>query len=257
MVVVKIKILQLNIFRGKFIDTIINYIKKNDFDIVHLQEVTTGKVSFNNISCPEHLHASFQNTHTMEYAKTWESAEDTNGSFGNATLYRNFFSLAQKKILRLKPFRKIPDFEKRHVDDDPRLALGLLLSYQEKRFWSLNTHLAWSPTSKDTPEKLSQGKKLVEFIKGINDPFILSGDFNVDTESQIISWLSLYGKNLIAENSLTNTLNPRTHYAKSLFPMGVAVDFIFTAHKIRVENFQVIDEPDLSDHFGLSATLSL
>ena len=40
-----LKLLQLNLFQGKFLNNVIDFIKKEDIDIVTLQEVTGGKYS--------------------------------------------------------------------------------------------------------------------------------------------------------------------------------------------------------------------
>ena len=64
--------------------------------------------------------------------------------------------------------------------------------------------------------------------------------------------------NLIVKNKVTNTLNPRVHYArKKLFPPGLAVDYIYISKHFKQKKFKVLKNLDLSDHFGLESELEL
>lgn len=95
---------------------------------------------------------------------------------------------------------------------------------------------------------------LVEYMKNVPRPFILSGDFNLTSDSQTIQQLNNLATNLTLDNHVTNTLNAHTHKAKHLFPPGLAVDYIYTSKDVVVEKFAVVEE-DLSDHLGLIAMI--
>ncbi|MDO8460851.1 MAG: hypothetical protein Q7S38_00235, partial [bacterium] len=138
------------------------------------------------------------------------------------------------------------------IDDTfPRNALFLQLKRDRKKLWIINTHLTRGKNNKDSLIKLDHGRKLFEKVKQINELFILSGDFNVTPKSKIIPPFSAIARNLVVENNITNTLNPKTHYARQLFPKGLAVDYIFPKKDLKVKSFRRVDEVDLSDHFGL------
>jgi endonuclease/exonuclease/phosphatase family metal-dependent hydrolase len=141
--------------------------------------------------------------------------------------------------------------------DMPRAVLTTIFSFAGKEISFLNCHLAWGPHSKDEPHKVEQGKKLSEYVKSLTTPFVLTGDFNVDKDSQIVQWLEVVGENLVTKNGITNTLNPHTHAAKQLFPPGLGVDFAFVSKNISVTDFHLVDTPDLSDHLGLSLTIDV
>ena len=42
----KIKALQVNIWKGKFLDGLVEFLKREDPDIIFMQEVTTGALNF-------------------------------------------------------------------------------------------------------------------------------------------------------------------------------------------------------------------
>lgn len=254
-----IKFFQLNIFMGMFLDRVIRFIKENDIDIVNLQEVSGRRISqTEGADCFEKIKRSLS-TYNGELVRSWQIENDQSSYFGNAIFFKKEFSLNKKKILWLKEFREIPYQSSDIIIDDtfPRNAIFLHLDCFGKKIWIINTHLARGQTHKDNSIKLSQGKKLYSKVAQINEPFILSGDFNVTPQSQIISWFNNLGTNLAVENNITNTLNPKTHYGKQLFPKGLAVDYIFPSKNIKVKSFRLIDEIDLSDHFGLYAKLEI
>ncbi len=254
-----IRFLQLNILGGRFLNKIIEFVKKEDIDIANFQEVTGGKISEKKgVDCFFEIKRSLD-SYNGELVRSWQIENDQSSYFGNATFFKKEFSLNKKEVFWLKEFREIPYYSSDIIIDDtfPRSSLFLRLDCFGKKIWIINTHLARGKTHKDNPIKLSQGKKLFEKVKQISEPFILSGDFNVTPESKIIPPFSTIARNLVIENNITNTLNPKTHYGKKLFPKGLAVDYIFPSKNMRVKSFRLIDEVDLSDHFGLYAELEI
>lgn len=250
----KIKILQLNMFKGRYIDTMLDYIKKEDFDILQLQEVAGPGASYNDIDCFKTLqnHLDLDG----ELATCLKMQDHENAYFGNATFYRKTFRMVRSECIWLKPYMEV-NSEVR-IEDHPRCALHLEIEIKGKTVHFINCHLAWGPKPNDEEYKLNQAKILVDYVKKLNGPFVLTGDFNVTPNSQIVKWFDELGRNLVAENNITNTLNSRTHRAKEeLFPPGLAVDFIYASKDIHTHSFHVLDDLDLSDHLGLTAEVEI
>lgn len=248
-----IKFLQLNIELGKCLDEIIEFVKRENFDILNFQEVTGGSLNRHNIDCFNYLKNNLG--YGGELSVSWRVKGDKNSYFGNATFFKKSFSVKDKKIIWLKDYQEVTlhtPFPYR-----PYSVLSLGLDILGKTVQVINTHLLWGPTPQDSKEKLKQGQKLYKYLKTVDNPFILSGDFNVDQSSQIVSWISTLGRNLTVENNVTNTLNFRTHRVKHLFPRGLAVDYIFVDRRLQVKNFKVVEDEDLSDHFALAAEIEL
>lgn len=250
-----IKFLHLNIQAGRFIDRVADFIKENGIDIINLQEVEGKNLSEFNVDCFEYLKNNLPN-YNGEMNLNWNLTSDKTAYSANATFFKNSFKLLEKSIEWLKEYREIDDAKTRGFENDPTSCMSLKLTKNDKKIKILNTHLAWSINANDDPNKLAQGKKLIEYVSKINEPFILSGDFNVDKNSQTVKSINKLARNLPVENNVINTLNLRTHWAKDRIPApGLGVDFIYTEKSLTVDSFRVIDDIDLSDHLGLFAEI--
>lgn len=265
-----IKLLHLNIFQGKFLPQVIEYIKTHDFDILHFQEVSGGSFSKGGTWSGEREKLTTPNPQTIgidcfQTIKDVLSYEgillpltakrhDASSYFGNATFFKPSLKLIEAKHVYLKPYMDTGDTPI-PAQDMPRAAISAVFSLHKKNVAFINAHLAWGPTSRDKPYKIEQGKILYEYVQSLTSPFVLTGDFNVEKSSQIVTWMQEVGKNLVVQHHITNTLNPRVHAAKHLFPPGLGVDFAFTSPLLTVSDFHLVDTPDLSDHFGFSLTL--
>ncbi len=267
-----LKLLHLNIFQGKFLPRIIDYIKEHDFDILQFQEVSGGSMSKGGVWSGHRELLTTANQETigvdcfatikkeLQYegilTTTLAKRNDHSSYFGNATFFKPELKLLATKELFLKPYVEIGDIPI-PPQEAPRAALITTFSLGTKDVAFINCHLAWGPTDEDEPYKVAQGKMLYEYVASLQTPFVLTGDFNVNKNSQIVAWMETLGRNLIVENNIINTLNPHTHAAKQVFPPGLGVDFAFVSKEIYVTDFQLIDTPDLSDHLGLSITLEV
>ncbi len=251
----KLKVLQLNMFMGRHMSTIIDFLHKENFDVIHLQEVTGPVESFEKVDCYKDLTAALDMDSELIAPMKLRGHDDS--YFGNATFYRKDFPLINKNIVWLKPYEEIEKYEGRIIENDPRAVIHIQLQIENNVFNFLNSHLAWSPTSEDTDFKVTQGQIFVDYTRQLEAPFLVSGDFNVDPNSKIVKGFSEFSRNLTVEYNVTNTLNSRTHKAKHLFPPGIAVDFIFVSPDIKVHSFRAIEELDLSDHIGLMTEIEI
>ncbi len=262
-----IKLLQLNIFQGKYLDRIIDFVRKNDIDILNFQEVTGGSLSkgggYNydfateniapveksiGIDCIDMLKKSL--SYNGLFVKTMNEIGSPDSYYGNGTFYKPSINLLETKQVVLNPYLEIEaDFNQ--WEKIGRAGLFAKFEAEGKSFWVINAHLAWGPTPQDEEYKIKQAEKLYSSIKDLSGPLILSGDFNLVSETKTVSMFEDFGRNLTREYKLANTLNPRAHPAKNLFPPGLAVDNIFVSRDIKVKKFRLVDETDLSDHFGL------
>jgi endonuclease/exonuclease/phosphatase family metal-dependent hydrolase len=243
------RLLQLNIALGEFLPAIITYIQENDFDIIHLQEVCRGKL-WGNTNTLAVLRQKLD--YVVSFQRCWRLRDEGESYFGNATLYKSSLRVLKKETITMKEGDTLEKIEPRKFEHLPRYALSFLFESQGKQFYTINTHMAWGPTPLDEPYKLEQAKKLAAHINRLTKPFVLTGDFNVTPKTESIQLFDALGRNLINEYHITNTLNPRTHRVKHLFPQGLAVDYIFTGNGVHTHDFSVVDTVDLSDHYGLS-----
>lgn len=251
----QLKLLQLNIEEGKRLEEIVAYVLKEDFDILLFQEVTGGKHNIRGIDSFSVLkeHLGYSGVQGI----SWRLQGDPSIYFSNAVLYKSSLPLNSSAVIYLKPYEETTEKTIHRYTEHSHCAVDAIFSLNGKKLHCISTHLAWGPTPVDEPYKLEQGKVLYEYVKSLTEPFVLSGDFNVTPDSQIVQWMNELGRNHVVEHGITNTLNPNIHRVKHLFPKGLAVDFLYTEKSLQVTDFHIVDSPDLSDHFGLSATIEI
>jgi endonuclease/exonuclease/phosphatase family metal-dependent hydrolase len=249
----RVWLLQLNMFHGKYLAELIRFLKKNQFDIIMLQEVSGGKLTQNKVK------NTFQTLQKkLEYQGVlgidWTLPGDNKDYNGNAIFCKKSIDIqgGEKVWLRKSRGTKNTGSGALKSISNPRSVLSVNAQINGKPLKFITTHLVRGPDNLDTKYKLNQTKKLYKYLKTVKIPFILTGDFNVTPNTKLIKNLDKLGANLTRKYKLKNTLNHRVHYARHLFPPGIAVDYIYTHPKIRVKKFRLIDKPTLSDHFGLA-----
>lgn len=114
----------------------------------------------------------------------------------------------------------------------------------------INFHGLWNGQGKsDTPDRILQSQKIAEFIKTLNNPYVLAGDFNLDLDTKSLKILEdVCPKNLIKDYGITSTRS--SLYSK---PIKFA-DYILTSPNVDVLEFKVLPD-EVSDHLALRATL--
>ena len=101
----------------------------------------------------------------------------------------------------------------------------------------------------DTPERLAQAQKLADlasFVAEPGDRLVVYGDFNVGPDSQTFDVLGALGlTDLVTARGFTDTRT--SHYQK---PMRFA-DYMLVNDAVNVVDFQVVEQPEVSDHRAL------
>jgi endonuclease/exonuclease/phosphatase family metal-dependent hydrolase len=111
----------------------------------------------------------------------------------------------------------------------------------------LNIHGIWNGEGKsDSEHRLKQSDNIVNFLKNLKTPHVLSGDFNLLPETESIKKLEQFGlRNLIKEYGVTST---RT----SFYPKpNRFADYVFVSNGITVKDFKVLPN-EVSDHSPLA-----
>lgn len=110
----------------------------------------------------------------------------------------------------------------------------------------MNFHGLWNGRGKsNTPERIVQSERIIEFLRSRNEPFVLVGDFNLTPETESLKMLEYGGiRNLVTELGITST---RTNlYAKP----GKHANYVFVSPGITVRDFKVLPD-EVSDHAPL------
>lgn len=262
----QIKLLQLNMWAGTHFSAIKDFLEKNDFDILCFQEVAgVGAASGNILSsreffrqdCFQQLQRALGDGYAGELSiSQYLASNPKTAYFGNAIFYKKSLTLLGKDILWLHK-NNIPfSTETAGIEDIGRNALHLTLQNGTKSFHIVCTHLAWAPTKFEQPHQREQNLKLIEYIKALSKPWILTGDFNIAPSEQSILDLKKSGHDLTEEYGVNNTIDPMHRSWEKIKP-GFPIDYIFVSPNIKVENFEVLENVHMSDHFGLTAIIRI
>ena len=101
----------------------------------------------------------------------------------------------------------------------------------------------------DTPARIAQAQRLLDLsrqVSEIDDLSVICGDFNVEPESETLQILKSAGMTeLVDDRGFKTTRN--SHYNKP----GKFADYMLINCQIEVQDFQVVYDPEVSDHCPL------
>lgn len=101
----------------------------------------------------------------------------------------------------------------------------------------------------DTPERAAQARRLLDLARSISKPedlSIICGDFNVEPGSETIGILTDSGMSeLVTSRGFTGTRS--SYYQRP----GRFADYMFINRRDAVQSFDVIADPEMSDHCPL------
>jgi len=115
-----------------------------------------------------------------------------------------------------------------------------------------NVHgTAWAGSKLDTPDRLAQTQKIVEFLNDEKDEKILGGDFNLLPDTESIRMIEAAGmRNLIKEYKVSST---RSVINDARYPEAERQhfsDYTFVSPAVRVRRFEALPL-EISDHLPL------
>ncbi len=110
----------------------------------------------------------------------------------------------------------------------------------------VNFHGLWNGLGKgDSAERIAQSRRILDFLSGRREPFVLCGDFNLLPGAESLRMLESAGlRNLVAGFGVTST---RTSLYRR--PERFA-DYVFVSDGIDVGDFRVLPD-EVSDHAPL------
>lgn len=111
--------------------------------------------------------------------------------------------------------------------------------------------IAYPGSKLDTPERLEQSRKIVEFLGGIPGEKILGGDFNLMPDTEGIGMIERAGmRNLITEYGITTTRNTLSYGQYAEHERQYFADYAFVSSGVTVRDFTV-PQVEVSDHLPL------
>ncbi len=129
---------------------------------------------------------------------------------------------------------------------NPRNIQYAKILLDQKPVTVINFHGLWSGGGKkDNEERINQSKRILEFMKGLNNEFLICGDFNLEPNTESLKILEDFGlRNLIKKYGITSTRT--SHYKK---PVKFA-DYTLVSKGIKVKDFKILPD-EVSDHSAM------
>lgn len=250
----KLKFIQINIYHGKYLADLVKFIKAEQPDFVSMQEVTGGKLNL--VYKTGNLVEILKKELSMEaiFNPDIVLSDDPSSFWGNAVFSRH--EIAEKKVKILKAFETIREPEIRDenlFDKRPRHILDGRVKIGDFYMHILSWHGAWNAPPHDTEETLRQATLACEYIKSLDEPFILGCDLNATAEQETVKMVGEVAKNWIIGQNVVQTTHPTVH---KIAPRGYLVDYIFTSFDFKLVSFGV-PQILVSDHLPVVAEFEI
>lgn len=264
------KLLQINIFGGVYLEELVKYVKSQNYDILCFQEITGGErfqlvsqlggkadiKKFPSKDCRQELAR-----YLPEYQQIIDIAlcdRSEKSYVANGILCKKTLKVINQKSIHMGGEKRFIEPGDKQSDKYPYKAIAATLKLPgSKRLIEIITgHFSYHMSPYDTDQAIRYARKVYDYARELNTPFIITGDFNIDWRSVTVGQFNDLATNLVSHLNIKNTLNPNIHRGKHLFPEGLAVDQMFISRGIDTLGFRLIRE-DLSDHYGLELEFEL
>jgi endonuclease/exonuclease/phosphatase family metal-dependent hydrolase len=259
-----VRIISLNAWGGKLHAPLMDYLSTVEADVLCLQEVTRSvTVKSNWLEYRDGSHILPQRANLFEEIKTalpthdaffaptargelFEGDETVPSEFGLATFVRRSFTVIGHAMDFVHG-----DFSEDGYGAHPRARNAHAIRLFDYEAGSAVTitqlHGLRDMNGKgDTPARQGQADALVKLIEQIwrkGERLVVCGDFNVLPGSVMFEALGKLGlTDLVTSRGFTDTRT--SHYAKE----GRFADYMLVTPDVRVARFDVVAEPEVSDH---------
>ena len=239
------KIIQINIFLGAYLDNLSHFLLEEKPDGVTMQEVT--QEAFNIISKKTNLSGFLDKTTPFKKSSNQVF-------FGNAILTRG--KIIKKHTVRLNENMEIGplgEIKGEDLEKIPRGLLDLQIEIDKWRFHLITTQLAVRKDRKDSPEKIRQAGSFSNYVRALGmEPFIIGGDLNAIPQSRVIKIIDRVAQNSFYSFGIKRTTHPTFHKTIDFIPQGLVIDYIYTSTHFKVPSLRA-PVVDVSDHLPLIA----
>lgn len=247
------KLITLNTWGGKLYDPLVHFIKKagKDVDIICLQEVLERKSDNKNRIISEE---GWEEAVLDLYDKIKENLKGFNSNISKPyTSFGERLAIFTSKSIKLVDHGELILIRQKNMINNAgeRIRIGSTLqwisfSYNKKYFTIANVHGFWNKNKDDSPERLKQSKRILDFLKSKKGAKILCGDFNLNPNTKSVKMLETYFKNLIRTYDITSTRSK--HYASATGTRFA--DYIFASPEVKISDFKVLKD-EVSDHLPI------
>ena len=254
----RIKVIQINIYKGRYLESLADFLIREKPDLVTLQEVSSGKVNlFSDTSINLFEYLKEKIGLFGFFSQDQKLKEDANSKFGNAVFSR--WPIKSTKVLILKKFRPLTleEFiDPKYWPYVTRTLVDAVIAFNSKSVHLMSWHGAWTAPPTETAENIRQAGLVADYLELLNknnQSFILGGDLNMPPKTKVIDMINSVSNNLMINSPFEYTTHPKIH---KIVPRKLLVDYIFTSHHFKVLSLDV-PEVTVSDHLPVVAELEL
>lgn len=254
----KINFITLNIWNGgQLFDNAIEFLLRQDPDILVLQEVNDGHDQGRDrkFRTMEVLHEALPSLKYSAFGGTIVDHGNGDVPWGNAVFSR-FPIVSQRNVLFSD---KIGDFNFVTRNDFQNVVQGMMgatIDIEGRTIDVYSLHGVWGTHGDDTEERTAMGEKIIESLKGVA-PLILAGDTNLNPTTEFVkkvcnelSLVNVFG------TELTSTFNLKHKDPKATGYASAAVDMIMASSQFTVVS-KDMPQVDVSDHYPLQVLLEV
>jgi endonuclease/exonuclease/phosphatase family metal-dependent hydrolase len=250
------KLIQINTWMGSLTRKIVEFIEREQPDIICAQEVlslASGKdipIPYKQFNCLEEMKVAgggfdylyLSPQYTVDIAG--EVAE-----FGNAILSR--YPIKNSETLFTIGSLKEHITADNYTPNGSTNAQVVVLNVDGRELAVVNHHGYWAIDPYGSDDNVKSMKKVAELAgKYAEYPLILAGDLNVVPESDTMRVFDGWLEDLVATSDAKTTMSPLKVFQKVYIEGGVLADHILVNDKILVNSFAVGQEL-ISDHLPL------
>ena len=233
------KILTWNIWYKEDPKNVFELLKNTEWDVCCLQEVMKGFHSEVD-DVAEYLKESLS---VEGHFATAQRRSETDSSQGNLILSRLPITDTFSYFIQDQSEDPEPSFS-----DEGRVVTGVEFDNSLK---VLTTHMSYTPSFAETDKKNAESERLVEYLNGIEQPFVFCGDLNAVPTSNLIQNLSQSYKNLSPDfTEPTWTTKPFSHEGFEVDTLSYRLDYVFGSKDVELIDSK-ITQTDYSDHLPI------
>lgn len=253
----RLKFLQVNIFKGKFLEALLDFIKAVDPDIIAMQEVSRDETNLYADKKADLFELIKSKTgYNGVFHSDVEITNNPSAAFGNAIFSK--LPILKSSVVVLNTFRPVTPDEFNNRPDVwayfSRHMLDTTLDSRGTQIHAISIHGRRIAPPADDAENVRQACIMANYLKSLEDePFIVGGDFNMPPGTEVIKLISEVSDNLMINSGVKQTLNPKVHILRD---RGYLVDYIFTSKHFKKISLEV-PQVTISDHLPVVAELEL
>lgn len=249
--IMKVKVVQLNIWRGTLLDNALAFLREEDPDIILLQEVYSSPDE--NLPSEKRLY-EYLNEELPDYYATYGVAftditEVGNIQSGNA-IFSKFEITDSENTFFDEPYREFNEQAQTDFSHNPQTILRAVLNADGVTLNAFSVHGIWGTDGEDNPRRKEMGDIIISEIKD-KENVIMGGDFNLLPHTETVKNIEKHVDSVFKE-SLARTFNMK--YKTDGGYATAAVDMIFVSQGIKVLDKKCLDI-QVSDHLPLVVEL--